>query len=164
MQSGRGCKLDFDHNFRSSSWRERHFFLDCISFGESTESFFNLFLKGTILQSESRRGVNSILITILHFFYLPDKIQLSGWRNLFRLIERIIFTKKLSKTDLPFRFCKIGPKTTFFYFWQKNGRLFVLLQLCPILTFFKLKHSIIELRKMLLRKKLFDVGGELHNP
>ena len=43
---------------------------------------------------QSGRGVNWILINILRF----------------RLIKRIIFKRKLSKTDLSFRFCKIGLK------------------------------------------------------
>ena len=61
--------------------------------------------------------------------------------------------KKLSKTDLPFKFCKIGLKNTLFIFGRKNGRLlfvvccllFVvcccccLLQLCPILAYFFVK-------------------------
>ena len=33
------------------------------------------------------------------------------------------FQKKLSKTDLPFKFCKIGLKNTLFIFGRKNGRL-----------------------------------------
>ena len=33
--------------------------------------------------------------------------------------------KKVSITDLPFRFCKIGLKNTLFIFGRKNGRLFV---------------------------------------
>ena len=34
------------------------------------------------------------------------------------------FSKKnLSKTDLPFKFCKIGLKNTLFIFGRKNGRL-----------------------------------------
>ena len=60
------------------------------------------------------------------------------------------FSKKnVSKTDLPFKFCKIGLKNTLFIFGRKNGRLLLfvvvccLLQLCPILAyfFFKLKLS-----------------------
>ena len=31
--------------------------------------------------------------------------------------------KKLSKMDLPFKFCKIGLKNTLFIFGRKNGRL-----------------------------------------
>ena len=45
--------------------------------------------------------------------------------------------------------------------------LFCLLQLCPILAYFFLIEALIELRKMLLRKKLFDVRlsvWELLNP
>ena len=63
----------------------------------------------------------------------------------------MIFKKKLSETDLPFKFCEIGLKNTLFIFGRKNGRLlfvvcclfvvcllFVccLLQLCPILAYF----------------------------
>ena len=81
------------------------------------------FKKGKIVQSG--RGVNSILITILQF-------RSSSWRDcifcfrwhLFLLIEKIIFKIKLSKTDLPFRFCKIGLPKYFICFRQKNGRLF----------------------------------------
>ena len=80
------------------------------------------------------------------------------------------FQKKLSKTDLPFKFCKIGLKNTLFIFGRKMVVccfvllfccfvvLFCLLQLCLILAyFFFLIEALIELRKMLLRKKLFDV-------
>ena len=52
--------------------------------------------------------------------------------------------KNLSKTDLPFKFCKIGLKNTLFIFGRKNGRL---LFVCFVATlsdfgflFFKLKH------------------------
>ena len=51
----------------------------------------------------------------------------------------------MSKTDLPFKFCKIGLKNTLFIFGRKNGRLLLLLFVvaifCPILAyfFFKLK-------------------------
>ena len=37
--------------------------------------------------------------------------------------------KNLSKTDLPFKFCKIGLKNTLFIFGRKNGRLLLLLLL-----------------------------------
>ena len=37
--------------------------------------------------------------------------------------------KKLSKTDLPFKFCKIGLKNTLFIFGRKNIRLLLLLLL-----------------------------------
>ena len=53
------------------------------------------------------------------------------------------FQKKLSKTDLPFKFCKIGLKNTLFIFGRKNGRLLLLLFdvaiFCPILAYFFLK-------------------------
>ena len=37
----------------------------------------------------------------------------------FRLVERIIFKKKLSKTDIPFRCSKIRPRNTLFIFGRK---------------------------------------------
>ena len=50
-------------------------------------------------------------------------------------------------------------------FGRKNGRLFCLfvclLQLCPILAYFFLIEALIDLRKILLRKKLFDEGDGL---
>ena len=51
------------------------------------------------------------------------------------------FQKKLSKTDLPFKFCKIGLKNTLFTFGRKNGRLlsFVATLSDFGLLFFKLK-------------------------
>ena len=36
------------------------------------------------------------------------------------------FFKKLSKTHLPFRFCKIGLRNTLFIFGRKNGRFLCL--------------------------------------
>ena len=47
--------------------------------------------------------------------------------SLFRLVERIIFKKNVSKTDLLFRFCKIGLRNTLFIFGRKN---------CPFFCFF----------------------------
>ena len=110
------------------------------------------------LESETKTGVNSILITILRFDQLPKKIELFAWWYLFRLVKRIIFFK-LSKTDLPFRFCKKVAQKYFIYFWQKKWTYvcFVLLQICPILAYFFLIEALIELSKMLLRKKLFDL-------
>ena len=71
------------------------------------------------------------------------------------------FKKKLSKTDLPFKFCKIGLKNTLFIFGRKNGRLLLLLLLLlfvATLSDFGLLFFLIEaLIEMLLRKKLFDV-------
>ena len=70
--------------------------------------------------------------------------------------------KKLSKTDLSFKFCKIGLKNTLFIFGRKNGRLLLLFVVVVVccnfvrfwLTFF-LIEAFIELRKMLSRKKLY---------
>ena len=69
--------------------------------------------------------------------------------------------------DLPFKFCKIGLKNTLFIFGRKNGRLLLLFVVVCCLLFvatlsdfgllFFLIEALIELRKMLLRKKLFDV-------
>ena len=91
------------------------------------------------LESETKTGVNSILITILRFDQLPKKIELFAWWYLFRLVnfKRIIFFK-LSKTDLPFRFCKMWLRNTLFIFGRKKWTFvcFVLLQICPILAYF----------------------------
>ena len=48
------------------------------------------------------------------------------------------FQKKLSKTDLPFKLCKIGLKNILFIFGRKKWSFVVvcLLQLCPILAYF----------------------------
>ena len=41
------------------------------------------------------------------------------------------FSKKnLSKTDHPFKFCKIGLKNTLFIFGRKNGRLLLFVVVC----------------------------------
>ena len=47
------------------------------------------------------------------------------------------FQKKLSKNDLPFKFCKIGLNNTLFIFGRKNGRLLLLLLfvVCCLLLF-----------------------------
>ena len=42
--------------------------------------------------------------------------------------------KKLSKTDLTSKFCKIGLKNTLFIFGRKNGRLLLLLLLLFVAT------------------------------
>ena len=82
-----------------------------------------------------------------HFALLTNLASLLFYFILFWLVERIIFFK-LFKTDLPFRFCKIGLGKTLFIFGRKNGRLFCLF--CNVccntlfdfaLLFFKLKHS-----------------------
>ena len=81
------------------------------------------------------------MIIILRFNRLPEEIELFAWWHLIRLVERIIFKKNCAKrTDIPFRFCKIGLRNTLFIFGKKNGRLlfvclFCLLQLCPILAY-----------------------------
>ena len=54
------------------------------------------------------------------------------------------FQKNVSKTDFPFRFCKIGLRNILFIFGRKNGRLFCLFvcfalfvaMLFPILAYF----------------------------
>ena len=58
-----------------------------------------LFLRENFCGQESERGVNSILTTICVFDQLPEKIELFAWWQLLRLVERIIFKKKLSKTE-----------------------------------------------------------------
>ena len=73
----------------------------------------------------------------------------------------------MSKTDLPFKFCKIGLKNTLFIFGRKMVVccFVVLFVCCNTLSdfglLFFLIEALIELRKMLLRhlsnKKLFDV-------
>ena len=66
--------------------------------------------------------------------------------------------KKLFKTDLPFKLCKIELRNTTFTFLQKNCRfLFCLLQLDQILVYFFKSKALIEMRKMIVKKKLFDV-------
>ena len=66
--------------------------------------------------------------------------------------------KRMSETDLLFRFCKIELGNTLFIFGRKMVvcclvlLLFILFQ---ILTF--LIEALVKLRKMLSRKKLFDV-------
>ena len=49
-----------------------------------------------------------------------------------------ILKKNVSKTDLPFRFCKIGSRNTLFIFGRKNGRLFVLFGLFDLFVLFVL--------------------------
>ena len=67
----------------------------------------------------------------------------------------------MSKTDFLFRSVKLVSEI-FYLFLAENGRLlFVLsvclLQLCPILAPFFSIEVLIELRKTLVRKKLFNV-------
>ena len=71
--------------------------------------------------------------------------------------------KKLSKTDLPFRCCKIVLRNTLFIYGRKNGRLFCFVCFVATLSDFGLLKKkievLIELRKMLLRNKLFSMYG-----
>ena len=61
-------------------------------------------------------------------------ILLSGrGGKFFLLIKRIIFKKQLSKTDFPFRFCKIWLQNTL---WHKNGHLLSCLVLSCFFVFF----------------------------
>ena len=71
----------------------------------------------------------------------------------------------MSKTDLPFKFCKIGLKNTLFIFGRKMVVCcFVVLFCCFVLFVatlsdfglpFFLIEAFVELRKMLSRKKLY---------
>ena len=116
------------------------------------------------MQSESERGVNSILITIFRFDQLPEKSKdrtfclvasFSARRD-----SRGSFSNKIVQNGLrsPSDFVKFNwAQNTYFIFGRKMVVCFVLfcfvatlLQLCPILAYF-------ELRKMLLRKKVFDL-------
>ena len=59
------------------------------------------------------------------------------WGTLFWGYPTDRIFKKMSKTDLPFRFCKIELRNTLFIFGRKNGRLFLLFDaIHPILTYF----------------------------
>ena len=71
------------------------------------------FKREKLCGQESERGVNSILTTILRFW--PTS------------------RKDVSKTDLPFKFCKIGLKNTLFTFGRKNGRLLFVVVVCLLL-------------------------------
>ena len=66
------------------------------------------------------------LITILHFDRLPEKIELFAWWHLFGLSKVSFSKKKLSTTDLPLRFCKIGLRNILFIFGRKMVVGFVL--------------------------------------
>ena len=59
-----------------------------------------------------------------HHIAFLNAIEPFASLHLCRLVERIIL-KKLSKTDFPFRFCKIG--LFFIYFWQKKWSFVVCL-------------------------------------
>ena len=65
-----------------------------------------------------------------HFAFLTNFLKRQNF-----LLSDILFgssrgsfsKKDLSKTDLPFRFCKIGLRNTLFIFGRKNGRLLFVL-------------------------------------
>ena len=68
---------------------------------------------------ESESGVNSILITILSFWPTSWKDRTFLLISIFSAHREDHFQTNLSKTDFPFRFCKIGKKY-FIYFWQNK--------------------------------------------
>ena len=112
---------------------------------------------------ESESGVNSILITILSFWPTSWKDRTFCLLASFRLIERIIFKKICPKRTFPSDSVKLGSEIPYF-FGRKNGRLFCFVNCLFIccntlfrfwLTF--LIDALIKLRKMLKRKKIFDV-------
>ena len=90
---------------------------------------FKTLFKGKNFAARNEKGVNSVLITILRFSACQEDN----------------FQKKLSLTDLPLIFCKIGPRNTLFIFGKKMVVCFV----CFVASltdfgflFFKLKkHS-----------------------
>ena len=68
------------------------------------------------------------------------------------------FQKKLSKTDLPFRFCKIGLRNTLFIFGRKMVVCcfvcFVVATLSDFGLLLKKIEALIELRKDALKEKI----------
>ena len=109
-------------------------------------------------------GVNSILTIILRFW--P-----TSWKNrTFCLVASFLACredhfqqKSCPKRTFPSDVVKLGSEIVYLFLAEKMVVcccccLFCLLQLCPILAyFFILIEALIELRKMLLRKELFDV-------
>ena len=134
--------------------------------------FLKPFLKGKILRSgEWERGKFDF---DHHFGFLTNFLKRYNFLlgGILFGSSRGSFSKKLSKTDLPFKFCKIGLKNTLFIFGRKNGRLlFVvccccrLLQLCPILAYFFFNWSTHRAEKDAFKEKIiwFTVW-ELLNP
>ena len=131
-------------------------------------SFLKPFLKGKILRS-SERGVNSILTTILRFW--P-----TSWKDrIFCLVasdsarREDHFQKKICpKRTFPSNFVKLVSKILYLFLAEKMVVCCLLLLLLLLLLLFVatlsdfgllffLIEALIELRKMLLRKKLFDV-------
>ena len=84
-------------------------------------------------------------------FALPEEI--------FSVHQENYFQKKLSKTDLLFRFCKLGLWNALLIFDRKMAFcLFCFFAiLCTILTYFFLIEAPINLKKMLSRKKIVNV-------
>ena len=124
--------------------------------------FLKPFLKGKILRSgEWERGkfdFNHYFAFLTNFLNRSNLLLGGIW---FGSSIWSFSKKKLSKTDIPFKFFKIGLKNTLFIFGRKNDRLLLLLLFVATLSdfglLFFLIEALIELRKMLLRKKLFDV-------
>ena len=75
------------------------------------------------------------------------------------------FQKNVSKTNLPFRFCKIGLRNTYLLYLFLAEKMVVCCFVCFVLFVATLSdfgllfliEALIELRKMLLRKDLFNV-------
>ena len=99
-----------------------------------------------------------ILTTILRFWptFWRDRIFCLVASDSARREDH--FQKKLSKTDLLFKFCKIGLKNTLFIFGRKMVVCcFVvccLLQLCPILAYFFLNWSTHRAKKDASKEKI----------
>ena len=143
------------------------FVVVCCNFVRFWLTFFlKPFLKGKILRS-SERGVNSILTTILQFW--P-----TSWRDrIFCLVasdsarREDHFQKKICpKRTFPSNFVKLVSKILYLFLAEKMVVCCLLLLLLLLLfvatlsdfgLLFFLIEALIELRKMLLRKKSFDV-------
>ena len=104
--------------------------------------FVKSFLKGNVLQSESERGVNSILISILRFWPSSWKDRTFCLVAYFSASREDHFQKKCPKRTFLSDFVKFGSEIL--YFGRKNGRLlfcFVATLSDFGLLFLKLKHS-----------------------
>ena len=96
-----------------------------------------------------------LLITILRFRLTSWKIDLFAWWNLaFWLVERIIFKKNFSKTDLPFRFCKIGLRKTYYLF--RAEKMVDCLFRCNFVRFW-----LTFLKKSFLKGKICSLESEI---
>ena len=111
--------------------------------------FFKTIFKGNIF-AVSEREVNSIL-----------RFWPTSWKDrTFCLVASFSARQedhflKMSKADLPFRFCKIGLRNTFF--WQKNCCLFCCNFARFWLTLKKNRSSHRAEKDAFKRKKLFDL-------